>query len=297
MQKVITLGNGFVAAHLPYEKILDRFEFNNLSVEKIIDKYKPDIIINTIGFCGGPGKNVDQCEVEKIKTYNTNVTLPLLIAEHCENKQIKHILLGSGCIYFGDSPHTTYTSDGCNIDGSEKWDKIDSGFKETDFANPESYYSKSKYSADLMLSQLKMTCIARIRMPISDKNTPRNLINKLLGYKKILNQPNSVTFMSDFTRCIDWMIKNDKSGIYHVTNPDPLTHIELLEEYKKYVPTHQYDSINIEQLKDLIVAPRSNCILNTNKLKSEGFHMTPTKQALQDCMVKYIKNCKLGELT
>ena len=36
------------------------------------------------------------------------------------------------------------------------------------------------------------------------------------------------------------LIENNKTGIYNATNPEPLTHIQILEEYKKYNKDHKF---------------------------------------------------------
>jgi len=202
--KVVTIGNGFIANHLPYEMANYRITPNEDDMLELIDQYKPDVIVNATGFCGRP--NIDQCELERTKTYMSNVVIPLMIAEQCERHNIHLIHIGSGCIYFGKSPNTIYE----DVDlGNPSLGIIesDSGWVEDDFANPQSFYSKTKYSCDLALGSMKNVTTLRIRMPISEKNNPRNLINKLKGYDSIIDIPNSVTFVNDLIRCIDWATK------------------------------------------------------------------------------------------
>jgi len=268
--KILTLGKGFVSDHLPYLSILDRLTPDPKQIEKIIDRDKPDILINCIGRCGNP--NVDQCELIKHETYTANTIIPAIVAEACYKHSIHFIHIGSGCIFYGTSPSG------------------EAGWKENDFANPESYYSKTKYAADLLIGSLPNTSILRVRMPISDKNHPRNLLNKLRKYNKLIDIPNSMTFMSDFVKCIDWCANNHKTGMYHVTNPGTLTAAQIMSEYKNYVPEHNFEIINESQLGSLTVAKRSNCILNSDKLKADGFHMTSAEDALKACMKNYMRN-------
>ena len=103
-------------------------------------------------------------------------------------------------------------------------------------------------AADLALGDMQHVSILRIRMPISEKDTPRNLINKLIGYKKVIDIPNSVTFMNDLVSCIDWAVNNKPGGIFHVVNPQPLTAAHIMNVYKKYVPEHVFGIINEDQL-------------------------------------------------
>lgn len=280
--KVITLGNGFVASHLPYEIAKYRLTPNEEDMGWFIDEYKPDVIVNCTGFVGKP--NVDQCESEKTKTYMGNVVIPAMLAEECHKRDVQLIHIGSGCIYFGESPNKLA------IGTTQFAIETDLGWKETDFANPKSYYSKTKYACDLLLGQMPNVTTLRIRMPISPRNTERNFINKIRNYKQLIDIPNSVTFLDDLTRCIDWMIDNSKTGIYHVVNPNPLSAADVMREYQKYVPEHKFEVITEAQLDAMTVAKRSNCIINGDKLKSEGFEMTPSEIALKDCMAEYAKS-------
>lgn len=284
---VLTFGNGFVANHLSYSILSERVTPDSKHIARILDAHKPDVVINCIGKTGRP--NVDWCESHKEETAAANIAIPILLAEECAKRSIYMIQIGSGCIFFGESP---------NKEPVKKYDIIigeppmkDSGWKEDDFANPKSYYSKTKYACDLALGTMNNVATLRIRMPISDQNNPRNLLNKLKGYSHIIDIPNSVTFMDDLVRCVDWLIDTKHTGIFHVTNPDPLTAAEIMRVYQQYMPSHKFEIISEKELSMLTKAARSNCILSTNKLSELGFNMTPSKIALEHCMFNYIKNC------
>lgn len=289
--KVCTLGNGFVADHLPYEKIVERFTLRDHDFSAMLKFHQPDVLINCLGRTGRP--NVDWCESHRAETTFGNVTLPLLLAESCAKNGTHLIHIGSGCIYFGTSPNIGYGMY-CGPDPSYKGHQsIDHGWREDNFANPQSYYSKTKYACDLVLAEMPNVTTLRIRMPISEQDNPRNLINKLKGYKEVIDIPNSVTFMSDLVRCIrDWATIYQPSGVYHVVNPQPLTAARIMQEFQKFVPEHKFEIIGERRLQDLVVAKRSNCILSGEKLLGKGFRMTPTEDELKYCMAHYVKNMK-----
>lgn len=299
--KVFTLGNGFVADHLPYPKITRRLPLAWDWIDSILGAYEPNVLINCIGKTGRP--NVDWCESHKEDTMLANVTLPQLLADYCAINNIHLIQIGSGCIYFGESPNLSYTQgDGSPMPDigpkTTSWTmvypakKTDEGWKEDDFANPKSFYSKSKYACDLMLGQLPHVTTLRIRMPISTQDNPRNLINKLRGYKQIIDIPNSMTFMDDLARCVEWAVQTRPGGIFHVANPQPITAAQIMREYQKYVPEHRFEYITEQQLDGLTVAKRSNCILSTEKLRLAGFKMTDSQEALEKCMSAYVNNIR-----
>ena len=294
--KVLTIGNGFVADHLPYEKINERLYLDDSFVRFILDHFKPDVLINCIGKTGRP--NVDWCETHKEETASANVAIPVMLAQECQKKSIRLIQIGSGCIYFGKSPRADLVYNMNHATWAEvvhDHQLVDPGWREEDFANPKSFYSKTKYACDLALGGMNLVTTLRIRMPVSVQNNPRNLINKLRGYKQIIDIPNSMTFMKDLTKCIQWAIDKDQTGVFHVVNPEPLTAVQIMKEFQKYVPKHQFEIISEEQLDNLTTAKRSNCILNTDKLSAAGFQMTHSEQALKECMSDYMKNFKWSD--
>lgn len=281
----MTLGDGFVADHLPYEKITDRIQIDWRETRNTLANHRPDVLINCIGKTGRP--NIDWCESHKIETAEANVIIPILLAEICAKLDIRLIQIGSGCIYSGKSPNYYLERHGDPHYNEDALTRVDSGWKETDPANPVSYYSNTKYACDLVLGQMQNTTTLRIRMPISDRDTPRNFINKIKQYKQVINIANSVTFMSDLTKCVAHVIEKDLRGIYHVVNPQPLTATQVMLEYQKYVPGHKFEIITGEQLDQITTAKRSNCIIDGDKLRKTGFYMTNSGDALKECMKTY----------
>lgn len=283
--KVFVIGNGFIADHLPYQKIDRHIPVNAQHIEDMFNINKPDVIINCIGKTGRP--NIDWCENNKEETTSINTALPILLAESCAKHSIHMIQVGSGCVYFGESPNIMICTG--VMPPYDKSIKVDMGWKEIDFANPKSYYSKTKYACDLAIGDMLHVTTLRIRMPLSNKDNPRNLINKLKGYSKVIDIPNSITFMDDLVRCIKWSIDGNHTGIFHVVNPQPLTAAQIMREYQKYKPEHKFEIITENQLDELALAKRSNCILSSQKLREAGFYMTPSVEALENCMAAYIK--------
>jgi dTDP-4-dehydrorhamnose reductase len=291
--KIMTVGNGFIASHLPYDKITARLGNCAFNICNMLEDEKPDVLVNCIGFCGVP--NIDQCEIEKEKTLNANTVVPILLAQACNNMGIHMVHIASGCIYCGKSPnYIPYEFSASGKSEDYKPYTMDPGWKETDIANPASYYAQTKYACDLAIAPYDNVSTLRIRMPISPKPSPRGLIAKLRGYKSVIDIPNSMTMVSDLVRCIDWVIQGRKTGIYNVVNPEPITAAQIMQEYQKHVSSHQFEIISGEQLDQITKAKRSNCILDGSKLKNAGFTMTPSQQALEECMKVYIKNCNIG---
>ena len=286
---VLTVGGGFISDHLPYPRFSSKLE-NKQHIQNMLDEKKTDILINCIGKTGVP--NIDWCEEHQAETAFANTILPIMLADECDKRSIRMIHIGSGCIFFGYSPraindyHLYFGQPNSVV-------TIDSGWKETDFANPQYFYTKTKYACDLVLGSMKNVTTLRIRMPISSRVHPRNLIDKIRQYKQITDIQNSVTFIDDLVRCIDWFIDNEGCGIFHATNPGTISIADIMKEYQKYVPEHKFEIVSESCLGGMTLAKRSNCIIDSHKLEAFAkIQMKPAKEALAECMAKYAKNLK-----
>src|SRR5437867_1568962 len=128
MKNVMVLGHkSFVSSHLSYPKIADRLEPDAKQIRRMLNMYKPDVLINCISYCGSP--NIDACDLNKEKTITSNVVIPTILANECEKLGIRLIHLGSGCIFYRTSSNVKY----------ENSIQMDAGWKENDFAAPESF--------------------------------------------------------------------------------------------------------------------------------------------------------------
>ena len=164
------------------------------------------------------------------------------------------------------------------------------GWREGDPANPISYYSRSKYAADLLLAPRPSTAVVRIRMPVDAAVHPRNLITKLAGYAQVIDVENSVTVVDDLVGVVAALAARRASGVFHATNPGTLRHRDLLALYREVVdPSHRCELIAEGELvaRGLAAAPRSNCVLASPRLAELGLAMRPIGVALADVMARY----------
>ncbi len=226
-------------------------------------------VINCAGKTGTP--NVDWCESHPLETQWSNVIGPLVLAEACSVAGAYLMHLGSGCIFYGESPNP-------------------GGWLEDDVANPSSFYSRSKYAADLVLSKLPNVAIVRLRMPVDGKPGPRNLITKLARYPQVIDVENSVTIVDDLLGVVRVLLEQRAVGVFHATNPGTMRHSDLLRLYQELVdPTHRYALIREEELvsRGLAKSARSNCILASPRLAAMGITMRPVDVALRSVLTEY----------
>jgi len=258
--KVLLFGStGFIGSQLKealeaegHEVAGPRIEIRNFDeVRKTIKEVEPDYIINATGMTGKP--NVDWCEDHPVETYTVNVTGSLNIAAAALEKNIKVAQLSSGCVYSGDN------------NGK--------GFTEEDEPN----FFGSMYSRSL-----------RVRIPIMGKSTPKNLIDKMLLYPKMINITNSCTVMEDFVPAAIQLIEMGTTGIINMTNIGAMNHEEIMTLYKEIVdPDFEINLMGEEEQAELCKR-RSNDVLNTDKREALGVHMPP----LEDSLRRILKNYK-----
>ena len=276
--KILIIGGGYIgsrcAKEWPDAVVSDKMIETKEDALAILREHQPDAVLNAAGIIGRP--NVDWCDSHQVETMKGNAILPFLIAEACQETGAYLLHIGSGCIFYGESPDPK-------------------GWREDDFANPAVTYTKSKYAADLMLMTLPNVGIARIRMPIDEIPYRGNLIDKLASFAKVIDVENSVTVIPDLVRVFRALLEKKAGGVFHVTNPGSIKHREILDLYKKYVdPDHQTEWIEEGELVScgLAAKKRSNNILQSDNLKNLGIEMREIHQAVEETMIEYSKNIK-----
>jgi len=267
--KILIFGNGFIGERLQKEwqcDITSRRIGSCTDAEEEIKKFKPRVVINCIGFTGG--KNVDGCELEKDKTLNANTFVPLILAEVCLRNKIKFVHISSGCIYHYDYAKQKPISEN-NL---------------PDFF--DLFYSRSKIYSERaldILSEKYGVLTVRIRIPMDDRPNPKNIIDKLVRYGKVIDVPNSITYIPDFVKALRHLISRDARGIYNVVNKGGLRYPELMKIYKQYVPGFRYEVIPYKKLKLV----RTNLIMSVSKLEKTGFKVRRIQDVLEECIKNY----------
>jgi 3,5-epimerase/4-reductase len=275
---ILIFGAGFVgeklARALPDATLVKTDITDREAVRRALAEHRPGAVVNAAGKTGKP--NVDWCETLQHETHRGNVIGPLVLAEACGEADVYLLHLGSGCVFYGDPPHP-------------------GGWLEDDFANPTSFYSRTKYAADLVLSRLPNVAVARLRMPIDGEPGPRNLITKLTAYKQVVDVENSVTIIDDLVDVVRALAERRLPGVFHATNPGTMRHRELLALYRELVaPGHTCELIAEDELvsRGLALKARSNAILQSTRLEEHGIKMRPIAEALRDTMTKYAENAR-----
>ena len=254
---ITLIGHGYIGTYIHNELLFENLEHNWISHTDSIPT-NTDYIINCAGYTGVP--NVDACEHNKQKTIQGNVLFPLNL-ERTTNVPIMH--LSSGCVYTGYK---------------------DGGWLETDTPNfnfdNASFYSASKTLAqELLTPYMNKSYLMRVRMPFCAENNPKSLLTKLKKYDKLVDKENSISCVYDIAKvAIIFYRQRPDYGIYNLCNTGSTTTKRIAD---KLGLNKQW--FTEEEFKNSVIAPRSNCVLNTEKLEAI-YKIRPTEEALDYCI-------------
>lgn len=264
-----------------------------------LKEHSVDCIINCAGYTGKP--NVDACERDKAACLEGNAVLPGYVAEAARAAGVPWGHVSSGCIFSGEGP-----------DGQ--------GFREDDAPNfcfrrnHCSFYSGTKALGEESLGYREVDdgsgrikwqsmdpedgYIWRLRIPFNHESNPRNYLQKLISYKRLLAATNSLSHLEEFAQaCLDCFQKQVPYGIYNLTNPGRITTREvtdlMLADNRRREAAGQgtlfpkaYDFFEDENefMDKAAIAPRSNCVMNAEKAQAAGIRMTPVHDIVEQSL-------------
>eukprot|EP01084_Bolivina_argentea_P032116 59409_1 len=282
---------------------------NPNEVETELKSISPTHIISCIGRTHGTLKDgtkittIDYLE-SLDKTYDNihdNLFAPMTLAILSIKYNIHFTYLGTGCIFhypYDTNTHNKIASVPCDTvnDESKEYYEYDIRKEFTENDRPNffgSQYSIMKGFTDQLMQLMeynKNILNVRIRMPITDEIfCHRNLINKLVRYKCIVNIPNSMSNLDDLLPIMIDMALHNKYGTIHLVNPGAICHDEILKMYKEIIDNdHKWENISVDQLKKKcnVKANRSNNKLNTTKLVQWYPNVKSVRQSIRDTMLK-----------
>ncbi len=252
--------------------------YSREAMRDLIRKTGATFLINCAGYTGKP--NVDACELHKADCLMGNAVLPGILREVCEDEGLTWGQVSSGCFYSGR-----------RADGE--------GFTEEDIPNfsfrrpPCSFYSGTKALGEEVLEDADNCFIWRLRIPFNHVDSPRNFLSKLMRYERLLDAENSISQLDECVHaCLDCYRKGVPFGVYNMTNPGEITTRKvagIIEEHGLAPYPFLFFDNEQEFMKIAAKTPRSNCVLNTDKLQNTGIHLTPVEEAIHQALDRWGK--------
>ena len=247
-----------------------------ITLREFISSAQPEFLINAAGYTGKP--NVDACEIHKKECLDGNAVFPGTIRSVCEELNLPWGHVSSGCIYTGRRP------DG---EGFREDDEPNFPFRQ----NNCSWYSGTKALGEEVLQGASNCFIWRLRIPFDNQEGPRNYLTKLMQYDNLLEAENSISNLDEFVKA-SWETWEKKIpfGIYNVTNPGHISTRQVAEWINESgVCKKDFNYFTSEEhfLKNAAKTPRSNCVMDSTKLASEGIQMKPVEQSIKEALANW----------
>jgi dTDP-glucose 4,6-dehydratase len=278
----------------------------NEVIEEIAN-YMPTHVVSFLGRTHGKigdrvYSTIDYLEQDDKLSENLrdNLVAPLLLAYICKYANVHFTYLGTGCIFhYTDDDLERMLNYDRDIDGKQAIE-LCYKFKESDSPNfVGSSYSIVKGLTDKIMQERNCICEnvlnLRIRMPIVNKDNPRNFITKIAGYSKICSLPNSMTVLDEFLPYALVLMQCRYAGTLNFVNPGVISHNEMLELYKEHVDsTFTWKNFTVEEQNQILSSKRSNNYLDNTKLISLFPKVKHIRDAVVDCMKTYNSNSTSG---
>ena len=250
------------------------------SLNKIINEFKPLIIIHCVALT-----NVDQCEIDKNLAERINIVSTKNIVDSIDDK-VKLIYISTDAVY----------------DGSK------GNFSENDLINPLNYYGISKYKGELETLKRENGVIIRTNLfgwNIQNKNSLGEWILHELKANHRINCFRDAYFSSiytmEFARVLNGVIKKNLSGIYNCGSTDGCSKFEFAQQIAKLFGFNKLlirpISINDHSFK----AKRgTNLTLDVHKLERDlDYKLTNISNSISSFYSDYISKLpnKIGKCT
>ena len=319
MKILIFGGNGWIGTQ--FRDVCDRAKLGGSDIEykisqirkvsletqsEIIEEvtaYMPTHVVSFLGRTHGSigsktYSTIDYLEQEGKLSENMrdNLVAPLLLAYICKYANVHYTYLGTGCIfqYKDEDGQKMLGYDNRQQSAASDY-KIETcyKFKETDAPNFfGSSYSIVKGLTDQIMQERNCICESvlnlRIRMPIINRDHPRNFVTKITGYSKVCSLPNSMTVLDEFLPYALTLMQCRYVGTLNFVNPGVISHNEMLKMYRQFVnPEFEWTNFTVDEQNEILSSKRSNNYLDTAKLESIFPNVRNIQDAVQDCMISY----------
>jgi len=236
------------------------FDLTNASkIEQVLEKIKPDVVINTTGI-----NNVDYCEKHTEEAWKINVLAVREICKITKKMGIKLVQLSSDSVFDGNNQLP---------------------YVETDRTNPINYYGKTKLESENIVLENTDNVVVRAsvlygyllrniaELESSSKksiNFGQWLINKLIAKEKvriITDEYSSPIIADDFARSILHLVKHHAKGIFHSAPKLQITRYDFSIEIAKTLslPLDLIEPVSNRELGRDVNTGINKC-LNSEKL-------------------------------
>lgn len=205
-----------------------------------IKAFRPDVIVH----CGAM-THVDNCELQPGESYRQTVQSTINLVQVAKECNARFVYMS-----------TDYVFDGKN-----------GPYREEDEVNPLSVYGRHKLEAEqYALNEIPGTLVLRVTNIYGNEARGKNFIARIvqqckdkqkLTLKLPYDQYACPTNAWDIARCMYLLLRDNKTGIYHIGGTDYTNRVQLALRVLQYFPGAEYDLIpmSTEDLKQPAARP------------------------------------------
>ncbi len=225
--------------------------FSRNSIQRILESYEIDIVLNCIGFT-----NVEECEKNPDEAFRINSHLPGIIAYACNVTNTKLIHISTDHLF--DNQNILYT--------------------EEDEVSLINIYAKSKYEGELeVLSNCESSIICRTNFfgygpehkksfsEMIEESAKNN--QKIVLFEDVFFTPVSGKNLAFY---VHTLLENNFSGIFNISSDKKISKFEfgILLCKRLNIPTNSLFPGSIEARSDLVRRPKSMALSNAKLTKA-----------------------------
>lgn len=205
--KILILGQSGWIGGMFYKYLVDLgvdvvYCHHDINALQIID----EDITHVINFAAST--NIDWCEKNKNRAFWNNVLGAVNVAKVCKMANVHNTFVSSACIF-------------------ESKDINDVKFEDS-VPTPKCFYTETKMMAEKLIREIDPDIlIVRPRLPISEVSHPRNTLNKISKYPKLIDCQESLTIVEDFIPRLFEMLKRCAMGTYNMVNEGTISPAEM----------------------------------------------------------------------
>jgi len=188
------------------------------SVNRLIAEVRPEVILHAAAMT-----KVDECELNKVDCWNTNVTATRFILDAAKETKSRILFISTDFVF--DGLHGPYN--------------------EEHEPNPVNYYGSSKLAAEKAVMQSGLDW-AIVRTVLVVGNTADGQRQNILTWVKeklergekikvVDDQVRTPTYVEDLADGIILVLEKNKKGIFHIAGKDTLTPYQIANETATYL--------------------------------------------------------------
>lgn len=239
------------------------------AVKSAIEKYLPDVVINSVAIVG-----VNPCESDPVQAFNINTIAVSYLAKLCESKEV---------VFVQTSTHAVF-------DGTK-----DGYYTEYDQPNPISIYSASKYMSEVFTMNLcKRHYVVRFPTMFGPRrNNKLGFVDKVIEnirkgkeLKIADDKIDSVTSALDAAKRLIWMLEhNSPYGLYHLANDGIVSYYDFVKALAELLNP----KTKVVRAKDSDFPALGHKPLKTAMKSAKLLPLRSWNEALSDYVSNYLK--------